>query len=135
MAHDGGCTCGKLRYRMTAEPLIVHVCHCRQCQRLTGSAFVMNAVIEKSTVELLSGTPKACRFEGTSQTAYFCEHCGTYLWSAYSGHFDACWFVRVGTLDEPNLAGVEAPELELDGTAANRWAVGTAGRSVSAGRQ
>ena len=59
-------------------------------------------MIEKSAVELLAGTPKACRFEGTSHTAYFCEDCGTYVWSAYSGRFGACWFVRVGTLDEPD---------------------------------
>ena len=102
MAHDGGCSCGRVRYRLTAEPLIVHACHCRQCQRVTGSAFVMNAVIEQFALELLSGAPKACRFEGTSHTAYFCEDCGTYVWSQYAGRFQACRFVRVGTLDQPN---------------------------------
>ena len=47
MTYEGGCSCGKVRYRLTAEPMFVHCCHCRQCQRITGSAFVINAIIEK----------------------------------------------------------------------------------------
>ncbi len=76
------------------DPLIVHACHCYQCQRITGSAFVMNAVIEKSEVEFLSGT---------SHTASFCPNCGTYVCSQYvAGRLAPCWFIWVGTLDEPD---------------------------------
>ena len=54
---EGGCTCGEVRYRLTSEPLFVHCCHCLSCQRQTGSAFVINLLIERDRVELLSGEP------------------------------------------------------------------------------
>lgn len=108
MSYCGKCSCGKVRYRLNSRPIVTHACHCRQCQRLTGSAFVMNAVIEQAAVELLSGVPAAVQFDGTSHTAYFCTDCGTYVWSAYTGRFDGCWFVRVGTLDDPDEFAPEA---------------------------
>ena len=43
---DGGCDCRRIRYRMTSRPLFVHCCHCRWCQRESGSAFALNAMIE-----------------------------------------------------------------------------------------
>ena len=98
----GGCLCGKARYRMAAEPLIVHACHCTQCQRLTGSAFALNALIERDKVALLSGALTDFRFPGSRHTASFCDACGGYLWSEYPSHFEPCRFVRVGTLDEPD---------------------------------
>lgn len=104
IVYEGGCSCRKLRYRMSANPLIVHACHCRQCQRVTGSAFVMNALIEKEKVELLCGDIDQMRFPDTHHTAYFCRACATYVWSEYrSGRFDNCWFMRVGAMDEPDL--------------------------------
>jgi hypothetical protein len=45
---EGGCACGAVRYRLTAPPLIVHAYHCRDCQKMTGSAFVLNMWIEKN---------------------------------------------------------------------------------------
>src|SRR6187401_1431238 len=51
----GGCTCRAVRYRMTRAPLIVHCCHCRWCQRETGSAFVLNALVEAEHVTLTDG--------------------------------------------------------------------------------
>ena len=100
---EGGCSCRKLRYSVNNSPLIVHACHCRQCQRVTGSAFVMNALVEKSQVEILSGDIAKYCFPDTCHTAYFCPECATYVWSEYkSGRFDDCWFIRVGTLDEPD---------------------------------
>ncbi|MCP4045674.1 MAG: GFA family protein, partial [Gammaproteobacteria bacterium] len=103
--YEGGCSCTKLRYRMKVAPLIVHACHCRQCQRVTGSAFVMNALVEKSEVELIRGATAHCTFPGTCHSAFYCPDCATYVWSEYAspkGSFNTCWFVRVGTLDEPD---------------------------------
>ncbi|KAH1334827.1 hypothetical protein KXV68_001990 [Aspergillus fumigatus] len=55
---EGGCACGLIRYRLETQPLIVHCCHCTSCQRETGTAFALNAVIESSMVTLLpSSTP------------------------------------------------------------------------------
>jgi len=56
---SGGCNCSKLRYTLKAEPMVVHCCHCTQCQRMTGSGFVINGVIETSNVEIKTGSLKA----------------------------------------------------------------------------
>ena len=55
---EGGCACATLRYRLASQPMFVHCCHCRDCQRQTGSAFVLNALIESDRVTLLSGNPE-----------------------------------------------------------------------------
>jgi hypothetical protein len=58
-AFEGRCACGSVRYRLTSKPMFVHCCHCRDCQRQTGSAFVINALIETDRIERLSGAPEA----------------------------------------------------------------------------
>ncbi len=101
--HDGGCTCRQVRYRMISDPMIVHCCHCRWCQRETGSAFVINAIIEADRVELLIGeveiidTPSD---SGNGQRISRCPQCHVAVWSNYSS--DAIHCLRVGTLDEPD---------------------------------
>jgi hypothetical protein len=101
---EGGCACRNIRYKLTASPLIVHACHCRDCQRITGSAFVINIWIEKKFVETGPMTPKSFRLAGGSGQKHdvlFCENCGTYVWSYYHGAPGDALFVRAGTLDEP----------------------------------
>ena len=104
-ASDGGCTCRSVRYRMLGPPLIVHCCHCRWCQRETGAAFALNAMIEADRVSLLEGdievvaTPSA---SGKGQRISRCPRCRVAVWSNYAGSGDAIHFVRVGTLDEPD---------------------------------
>jgi hypothetical protein len=101
---EGGCACGKVRYRLSAAPLIVHACHCLDCQRLTGSAFVINLWIERELVELTSGAPRPAKLKGGSgadHEVFFCEDCGVYVWSRYGGPADTL-FVRAGTLDAPS---------------------------------
>ncbi|MCZ6629479.1 MAG: GFA family protein [SAR324 cluster bacterium] len=110
---EGGCSCGELRYGLKTKPVFVHACHCRLCQRLTGGAFVMNAIIEKDAVELLSGTPVSHRLQGGSGSdhdVYFCRNCGTYVWSEYHRFPGSAWFIRVGTLDNPDLL---APDVHI----------------------
>ncbi|WP_114953265.1 GFA family protein [Sphingosinicella terrae] len=101
---EGRCACGEIRYRMTSAPLFVHACHCTECQRLSGSAFALNALIETDRLELLTGDTEADPVAGTSgkpQTIHRCPHCRVALWSHYPGAGQAAAFVRVGTLDEP----------------------------------
>jgi hypothetical protein len=100
----GRCTCGSVRYRLKARPIIVHCCHCTWCQRETGSAFAVNAFIEASQVELLQGqpVPKALpSLSGKGQVIWRCPDCGVTVWSNYAGAGPKFDFVRVGTLDEP----------------------------------
>ena len=102
---EGGCTCGAIRYLLTTGPLFVHCCHCRWCQRETGSAFVLNAMIEADRVEVLQGTPEVVdtpSASGKGQKVARCPTCRIALWSTYVGAGEAIRFVRVGTLDEPD---------------------------------
>ena len=100
---EGGCACAKVRYRLNAAPMFVHCCHCRDCQRQTGSAFVLNALIETDRIMLLSGhlEPIAVPTDsGCPHDIYRCRVCQTALWSDY-GRRPPLRFVRVGTLDDP----------------------------------
>jgi hypothetical protein len=98
---EGGCSCGAVRYRLTSDPLFVHCCHCLNCQRQTGSAFVINALIETDRVELLAGEPEPVPVpRGTkTQKIWRCPACQIAVYSQYTRR--ATRFVRVGTLDDP----------------------------------
>jgi hypothetical protein len=101
----GGCACGAIRYHMTSGPMFVHCCHCRWCQRETGTAFALNALIEADRVELLSGQPDVVltpSLSGQGQKIARCPTCRIALWSNYAGSGEAVRFVRVGTLDDPD---------------------------------
>ena len=99
---EGGCACGAVRYRLASEPLFTHCCHCLNCQRQTGGAFVVNLLIEADRVELLRGEPAPVdvpRDDGSAQTVFRCPNCQVAVYSRY-GH-PGLSFVRGGTLDEP----------------------------------
>jgi len=99
----GGCACGAVRYRLGSAPMFVHCCHCRDCQRQTGSAFVLNALIEADRVEVQSGDPQPFAMptdSGQPHHIFRCPACGTAVWSEYGGR-KVLRFVRVGTLDDP----------------------------------
>lgn len=101
---EGGCACRGVRYRLLSGPLIVHACHCTECQRLTGGAFAVNALIESDRLEILAGEPRPVPVAGTSgkpQAIFRCPACAVALWSHYPGAGAKLAFVRVGTLDEP----------------------------------
>jgi hypothetical protein len=102
VTREGGCACGALRYRLTDEPLFTHCCHCRNCQRQTGSAFVINVLIEADRVIVLAGNPQRVdvpRDDGSTQPIYRCPNCQVAVFSAYG--WPEVLFVRGGTLDEP----------------------------------
>ena len=110
-SRDGGCACGAVRYRLASDPLFVHCCHCLNCQRQTGSAFVINLLIEADRVELLAGEPQpvdAPRDDGSAQRIFRCPTCQVAVFSEY-GRADVR-FVRAGTLDDPS--GI-APDVHI----------------------
>jgi hypothetical protein len=103
--HEGGCSCGAVCYRLTSEPMFVHCCHCLDCQRQTGSAFVLNALIETDRIERISGEPIPIAMptdSGRPHDVYRCPNCLTAVWSDY-GRRPNLRFVRVGTLDDAKL--------------------------------
>lgn len=120
---EGGCACRLVRYRMTSKPLFVHCCHCTWCQRETGAAFALNAMIEADRVELLEGEVEAIHtpsLSGKGQKIARCPKCRVALWSNYAGAGDAVRFVRVGTLDE---AGRFPPDIHIFTSSKQRWVI------------
>ena len=118
---DGRCTCGAVRYRMTAKPIIVHCCHCTWCQRETGASFALNAMVEADRVALLAGAPEVIvtpSQSGKGQKIARCPACRVALWSNYPGAGDKIRFVRVGTLDEP---GRLKPDIHIYTSTKQPW--------------
>jgi hypothetical protein len=108
---EGGCACGAVRYRLASDPLFVHCCHCLNCQRQTGSAFVINLLIETDRVELLSGDPQPVsvpRSGGKKQKIWRCPTCQVAVFSQYTSR--RVRFVRGGTLDDPESV---APDVHI----------------------
>jgi len=100
---SGACFCGAVHYRLTRPPMFVHCCHCRDCQKQTGGAFAINALVERSCVELAEGSQDpVCTTvktdSGRPHDIYRCPHCHSALWSDY-GRRGVLVFVRVATLD------------------------------------
>jgi len=101
---SGGCACGAIRYTVSEPALIVHACHCRDCQRLTGSAFVINLWIERKFVEADHARTKSYRLaagSGNPHDVHYCDVCGTRLWSRYHRAPGDTLLLRAGTLDDP----------------------------------
>ena len=122
LAH-GGCTCRAVRYAVQGKPLIVHCCHCRWCQRETGSAFVLNALFEADRVRLLEGSPEVVLTpsnSGKGQKISRCPVCRVAVWSNYAGAGDALRFVRVGTLDDPDAF---PPDIHIFTESKQPWVV------------
>jgi hypothetical protein len=92
---DGGCECGAVRYRTTSDPIFVNCCHCRDCQKITGSAFALNAMIEADRLQVLAGADRISVERGTTR----CADCASLLWGEHPRFGDRIKFLRVGTLD------------------------------------
>jgi hypothetical protein len=100
---EGGCACGGVRYRLCREPLFTQCCHCLNCQRQSGGAFVINVLIEADRVEMLAGEPRRVdvpRGVRTTQQISRCPACQVAVFSRYTRA--GIRFVRGGTLDDPS---------------------------------
>jgi hypothetical protein len=118
---EGACTCRAVRYRLSSRPLFVHCCHCTWCQRETGSAFAIKAMIESERVEVLAGTPEVIdtpSISGVGQKISRCPVCRVALWSNYGGAGDAVRFILVGTLLEPDRL---PPDIHIFTSTKQRW--------------
>ncbi len=107
---EGGCACGHVRYEMASKPMIVHGCHCRWCQRESGASFAVNALIEADRVKVSKGDVVETHVpsnSGVGQRFSRCPNCQVTLWTNYlamrGGLGEVVRFVRVGTLDNPDL--------------------------------
>lgn len=120
---EGGCACSNVRYQLTSPPMFVHCCHCHWCQRETGAAFAVNALIESERLQLIQGTTitvKTPSESGSGQTIVRCPHCMVAVWSHYSAAGESVSFVRVGTLDDPNR---HPPDIHIYVASKQDWVV------------
>ena len=118
---EGGCDCRAVRYRLVTAPLFVHCCHCRWCQRESGSAFALNAMIETDRVQNLGIAPDLVHTpaaSGQGQQIARCPHCRVAVWSHYAGSGPITAFVRVGTLDDPDRL---APDVHIFTASRQPW--------------
>ena len=123
--HEGGCLCNTLRYRTTAPPTRVTICHCRFCQRATGGDAMIEPIFRKEDVELLAATPAVYphRSSGSGKMVYvnFCPQCGTKLWLAFE-RFPDVLGLYAGTFDEPDwfeIGPANAKHIYLDAARAD----------------
>jgi hypothetical protein len=124
---EGGCDCKLVRYRMESTPLFVHCCHCRWCQRESGAAFALNAMIEADRVTNVGAEPELIDTPSDSamgQKIARCPKCRIAVWSHYAGSGPVTKFVRVGTLDNPDLL---PPDVHIFTASKQPWVVLPAG--------
>lgn len=118
---NGRCTCGEVHYRLTCEPMIVHCCHCSWCQRETGSAFAINALIESEHISIEAGAVEKIETpsnSGAGQVIVRCPKCEVALWSHYGAAKEKIAFLRVGTLDDPNVC---PPDIHIFTASKQSW--------------
>jgi hypothetical protein len=96
---EGGCLCGGVRFRITGKLGPAGVCHCKQCQRASGSAFAANAPARTKYFEITAGAELVSEYESsTGKFRAFCRHCGSPLYSRTLGDPEIRR-IRLGTLD------------------------------------
>jgi len=99
---NGGCQCSALRYQVTTPPMMIYACHCTTCQKQTGSAFVLSAIINEATFSFSAGEPS--KFEWTSDAGnrrygYFCKDCGNRVANGQTPT-SGVLSLRAGTFDD-----------------------------------
>jgi hypothetical protein len=101
MKIDGGCHCGYITYEAEADPETTTICHCTDCQRLSGSAFRVVIRVPGDTFKITAGEPTIyvkTAESGARRVQGFCPRCGTPIYSTAEGDEPKFFSVRVGTL-------------------------------------
>jgi hypothetical protein len=119
---EGSCTCGAVTYKMTHSSIFTHCCHCTWCQRETGSAFALNAMIETENLQVSGAVEEVVipSHSGKGQTIARCPTCKVALYSHYAGAGRLMAFVRVGTLNDPNTC---PPDIHIYTSTKLAWLV------------
>ena len=117
--HSGQCLCGAVRFRLTADPLTVRLCWCRDCQHLAANGTV-NALVRTETLEATGALAEYDRVadSGSRITRQFCPNCGTHLFARVDAR-PQFRVVRVGNLDHPSAV---PPVLNIWTDSAPAWA-------------
>jgi hypothetical protein len=116
----GGCLCGRVRYESTGAPLFSLLCHCRDCQRQSGSAFIAAMRVPAAGFRITEGAPRffvSLSDAGNHVTRAFCPECGSPLFIRVSSRPDIVG-LRVGSLDDPSAF---RPEADIFVKSAQPW--------------
>jgi hypothetical protein len=116
----GGCSCGAIRYEITAFPFLLYTCNCTNCQRASGSAFVLNMPVATAALRFVKGTPKGWPHlspTGVPVTSWFCGDCGGRLYGERSARPEVM-MLRAGTLDDTSWL---VPVAHFFMKSAQRW--------------
>jgi len=107
---SGQCSCGGVTYEITGEPLFVQACHCTDCQRTTGSAFVVHIVIPESELRIRGRTTMSIAPTGSGQGCelHYCTTCAVFVWVRYLYQQVRAIAVRAGTLNDTNAVAPQA---------------------------
>jgi hypothetical protein len=114
----GGCACGAIRYECTAEPIATFNCHCRDCQRTTGSAFSPVVYLPAKDFKIIKGSPRyyptSSEMGGENRRGY-CPDCGSRL---FGGVTDEGHGILASSLDDPSLF---KPQMDIWTSDAQPW--------------
>lgn len=110
MAMTGRCACGEVTYEIREQPLFTQACHCTDCQRTTGTAFVVHMVVGEPDFEIKGDTRSTVVPSGSGAGCelHFCATCATYLWCRYLYHKVCAIAIRAGTLDDTKAVSPQA---------------------------
>lgn len=117
----GKCFCGETRYELTSPPQQVYYCHCRDCQYLSGSPFHVLGIVERGSINLISGELSEYKHlaqDGSGMSREFCKKCGTPLFVT-STRFEEIQMFTVNTLDQPENV---KPSFEIWTSSKISWA-------------
>lgn len=116
---SGGCACGAIRYETAADPVLMLNCHCRDCQRASGSAYAALVVVPKASLKM-TGEPRYHEVTGASGNAVergFCLACGSPL-ALKLGWMPDLFALQAGSLDDPSL---HKPAMDIYTASAQAW--------------
>ena len=119
---SGGCLCGAVRYSTSAEPAMIAVCHCADCQKQSGSPFSVNVLVPGDQVEMAGETLTQYKVNGTSGqnvTRNFCNRCGSPL-STVLDAFGGLAAIKSGTLDDSSWV---EPTIQIWCDSSRSWGV------------
>lgn len=100
--YTGGCQCGQIRYELHGKPLTLYLCHCKECQKQSSSAFGMSLTVPRDGVVIVQGQPVAWTRKsdsGRKVTCWFCDRCGTRLFHERTYNQETI-NIKAGTLDD-----------------------------------
>ena len=123
MKVDGGCHCGRITYEAEIDPEKVLICHCTDCQSLSGCAFRTVVRVPENAFKLLSGEPKRYVKQadsGNKLVMAFCGDCGSPIYGAHTGDHPPFYGIRVGTIRQRGCTDAEAADLVALGARLDR---------------